>query len=249
MKIYNLIKKVAMIIYKKPKVYLPKDFDKNTPSIFMCNHEKNYGPIMFALYFPYDARPWAHSEVVNYDESLEYICKRFFIDRLKLNVKLARLLSKIVLKPLNYVVNMNNPITIYHDGIRGRNTIVQSVNSIMKKENQVIFGTNLNPVMINGKINPKFDFHKGYLLVAKQAIELGVVPKIYPVSFNKRKATISIGEPITINLENHWAKEKKRINYYLTNEVKYGYLNPSRIYKSKVNSITKVQQKFVCNDY
>ncbi len=227
-KAYEVVRGIANMIYKKPKVYLPQEYDENIPSIFMCNHSKNHGPIMITAHFPYKIRPWAHSEVVHYNESYEYIRDSFCVDRLKLKGKAGEILAKAIAKPVVALVNMNNPIPIYHDGVRDIRTVRYSVDLLMKNQNQLVFATNQEPLAINDEINPKFDFLKGYLLITKQLMNKGIAPRIYPVSINKTKSTISIGEYIVPNRHKSWKNERNRIHDYIVSEVKKGYANPCR---------------------
>ena len=71
---------------------------------------------------------------------------------------------------------------------------------------------------------------KGYLLVIRKAMKQGIIPKIYPVSINRKKATISIGSSILPNPNVNWLIEKNRIHNYLVKEVRYGHENPAREY-------------------
>lgn len=122
---------------------------------------------------------------------------------------------------------MNNPIPAYHDISKCLKSINMGVEAITDGENQLMFA-NVS-LVVDGEINPNFDFMKGYLIVVKKAIRLGVVPKIYPVSLNKQKATISIGEPVTPNIRSDWNVEKIRIHNYLVREVIAGYDSPERL--------------------
>lgn len=240
-RMYKTIKNISNLIYKKPTIHLPEDYDKNIPSIFLCNHEKNYGPIMFATSFPYKVRPWSHSEVVHYDESFTYIRDSFCIERLKLGNKLGSILAKLIAKPVVGVVNQNNPIAIYHDGVRDIRTIRNSLFAFVNKENQLIFATNDKPIAIDGKINEKFDIYKGYQLIVKQLMRKGMTPRIYPVSINKEKSAISIGNYISPYGDCSWKEEKERIHDYIVSEIKHGYVNPGT--KSNYNKTTKQQAK------
>ena len=62
-KTYERILRIGRLCFKKPAIYLPVDFDTSTPSIFLCNHARNYGPIMAVTRFPAPFRPWCHSGV------------------------------------------------------------------------------------------------------------------------------------------------------------------------------------------
>ena len=246
--IYKLIQKSTLLFFKKPSIYLPKDYDENTPSIFMCDHSQNYGPVMFAAHFPYKARPWAHSEVVNYDESFEYVRETFCIGRLKLkNNIIADIVARLIARPLVMLVNMNNPIAIYHDGVRDIRTFRESINSLVNNESQVIFAAGKEPLAVDGIVNPKFDFMRGYLLIVKQAMQRGVTPKVYPVSINKKDSVISIGEPIVPNKNSKWKDEEKRIHDYIVSEVKYRYNAPDRENNSRENEILLLHSKSIAD--
>lgn len=226
-KTYEFYKKLGRACFKKPTVYLPKDFDENGPNIFLSNHSKNYGPVITVTRFPVEFRPWCHSGVVHLDESYDYIRDGFFVERLKLCKGVAGFFSRMIAKPLTEMVNMNDPITAYHDISKSLTSINMGVEAIENGENQLMFAN--VPLVVDGQINPNFDFMKGYLIVVKKAIRLGIVPKIYPVSLNKQKATMSIGEPAIPNLHTDWNVEKQRIHSYLVREVIAGYDDPQRL--------------------
>lgn len=226
-KTYERIIRIARLCFKKPAIYLPEDFDTSVPSIFLCNHAKNYGPIMAVTRFPAPFRPWCHSGVVHTEESVAYIRNGFFMERLKLNTVIAEFFARLIARPLLALVHMNRPITAYHDISKCLKTIHMGTESLLNKENQLIFSN--VPVRTEEGLNLSFDFMKGYLLVIKNAMKKGVVPKVYPVSINKDKAAISIGEPITPRAHADWEMEKKRINEYIIRKVKLGYLYPERV--------------------
>lgn len=223
---YEFIIKIGRLCVKKPTIYLPEDFDPGTPSIFLCNHAKNYGPVIAVTRFPAAFRPWCHSGVVHYDESFEYIRNGFFMERLKLNEKIAGFFARLINKPLLALVHMNRPITAYHDISKCLKTINMGTQSLLSGENQLIFSN--VPIRKGGRLNPDFDFMKGYQLVIKKAMKNGMIPKVYPVSINKDKATVSIGSPISPDPHAEWEMEKRRINDYIVRKVKLGYLYPQR---------------------
>lgn len=231
-KIYNIIKKISKLIYNEPTIYLPSDYNENIPSLFLSNHEKNYGPIMLATNFPYEVRPWAHSEVVHYEESFAYIRDTFCIERLKLKKGTANAVAKLIAKPVVGVVNMNNPIPIYHDGARDIRTIRNSLEAFSNYENQLIFASNAEPISINGELNSNFDIYKGYQLIVKQLMRKNIETRIYPVSINKQKSTISIGDYISPNISASWKEQIECIHKYIVEEVKRGYVNPGKRNKS-----------------
>lgn len=225
-KTYERIIGIGRLLYKKPAVYLPEGFDPHAPGIFLCNHARNYGPIMAVTRFPAAFRPWCHSGVVHAEESFAYIRNGFFMERLRLGKRIAGFFAKLIDTPLVALVNMNRPIPAYHDISKCLKTIHMGTMSLLEGENQLIFSN--VPLVADGRINPRFDFMKGYLLVARNAMKHGVLPRIYPVSINRDKRTISVGNHISPDPHTDWDIEKKRINDYIVRKVKLGYLYPQR---------------------
>lgn len=243
-KTYECILKAARLCFKNPAIYLPEDFDMSVPCIFLCNHARNYGPIITVTRFPVSFRPWCHSGVVHPEESIAYIRNGFFMERLRLNRMIAEFFARLIARPLLALVHMSRPITAYHEISKCLRTIHMSTDSVLSGENQLIFSN--VPVCREGRLNPDFDFMKGYLLVIKNAMKNGVIPKIYPVSINKDKAAISIGEPISPDIYADWDMEKKRINDYIVRKVKLGYLYPRRtLEKRKRCVIWEVDRKMI----
>lgn len=223
---YAIFRGIGRLLFKKPRIYVPECFDPHVPSIFMCNHAQNYGPIITVTRFPVAFRPWCHTGVVYLDESFDYIRDGFFMTRLRLNKRIAGFLAKLIARPLVALVNMNHPIPTHHNISKCFRTIHMGTRSLLNGENQLIFAN--VPLIVDGALNPDFDFMRGYLLVVRGAMKNGVIPRIYPVSINKDKAAISIGEPISPDPRAEWDMEKKRIHDYLVAAVKAGYEDPQR---------------------
>lgn len=223
---YERILQIGRLCFPKPTVHLPYDFDTGGPGVFLCNHARNYGPIMAVTRFPAAFRPWCHSGVVHPEESLAYIQNGFFMERLRLGRRIAGFFAGLIHKPLLALVHMNRPIPAYHDLCKSLRTIHMATASVLDGENQLIFSN--VPICTEGRLNPDFDFMKGYLLVVRNALKKGVIPRIYPVSINRDKAAISVGEPIIPDPYADWDTEKKRIHDQVVRKVKLGYLYPLR---------------------
>lgn len=238
-KTFENMKKISRLAYRNPKVYLPHDFDSEAPAIFMANHEGFYGPAIVTLRFPVRFRPWSHSGVVFHEESHDYIMGSFPDKLPNMNPKVARIIARIIAKPLVNAIRMTNPIPAYHDYKRSIQSIRLGVESLGNNENQLIFSA--TPIQKNGEYNMDFNFMQGYLLVVKKAMKQGIIPKIYPVSINKKKTTISIGSPVSPNPNANWLSEKKRINDYLVREVLYGHENPAREFDEILTLVRQFQ--------
>lgn len=238
-KTFENIKKIGRLGFKNPKVYLPHDFDNEAPAIFMANHEGFYGPAIVTLRFPVKFRPWSHSGVVFHEESHDYIMGSFPQKLPNVNPKVSRFIAKIIAKPLVNAIRMTNPIPAYHDSKRSIQSVRLGIESLKNNEKQLIFSA--TPIKKDDGYNMDFNFMPGYLLVARRAMKQGVVPKIYPVSINRKKTAISIGSPVSPNPNADWLSEKKRINEYLVREVLYGHENPAREFDEILSLIRQFQ--------
>lgn len=221
---YKLIRFIFKISNKKPMVYGESNYDPSTPAIFMCNHEKFYGPIIITTRFPIPSRTWANSMTTETEECKKYIAESLFMDELGKKEKFSRFMGNLLGGFGSWTVRSSNPIVAYLDNKRTRTSIRDGLDVIKRGENQLIFARRREFQ------NNELKFMQGYLFICKlSAKKFGITPKIYPVALNKGKASISIGKPTTFNIEMDYEKEEKRINQYLTHSISIGYNNPMRM--------------------
>ena len=71
---------------------------------------------------------------------------------------------------------------------------------------------------------------KGYLFICRLAQRRhGITPLLYPVSFNRFNATLSIGKPTSLDNNKDYKSESKRVDDYLLEQVILGYTEPERM--------------------
>lgn len=221
---YRIFKFYFKHKYKKPVIYGAKNYDSSVPAIFMCNHEKFYGPIIVTTRFPISKRTWANSMTVEKEAARKYVTESLFMGELGKGEKISRFYGYLLGTLVSAVISGSNPIIAYWDNQRSRKSIRSGVEVIVKGENQLMFAR-------RREFNEdKIVFMPGYLFICKVAAKKhGIVPKIYPVSVNKENSTISIGKPTSLDSDLDYDKESDRINKYLSELVMEGYENPSKM--------------------
>lgn len=233
---YKVFEILGKIYFKKPRIYGLDNYKEQPSCIFMCNHEELYGPCAIITRFPIPLRLWAYSGVVEEDESINYIKETFLIDKLKMSDKYAQAFSRPISKLVTSIVGHNNPIVAYWDPKRAMQSILMGVKSLIDGENQLMFAK--SEQIHEDRLRDDFNFMKGYLFVVQKAMKShGICPTIFPMAINKNRATIAIGKPIIPNPEEAWNIEKNRINSYLVESLKIGYMNPEKMIELQPNIV------------
>ncbi len=221
---YKFIRFIFKISNKKPMVYGESNYDPSTPAMFMCNHEKFYGPIIITTRFPIPSRIWANSMTTEMEECKKYIEESLFMGELGKKEKFSRFMGNFLGGFASWVIRNSNPIVAYLDNKRTRISIRKGLDVVKKGENQLIFAKRREFQ------NNEIKFMQGYLFICKLSVKkFRINQKIYPVAINKENASMSIGKPTVLNIEMDYKKEEKRINQYLTHSISIGYKNPRRM--------------------
>ncbi len=222
--IYRLFKNYFKYRYKKPVISGVENYDSSIPAIFMCNHEKFYGPIIATTRFPIPKRTWANSMTVEKEAARKYVTESFFMGEKKKSEKISKFYGYLLGTLVSHVISNSNPIIAYWDNQRARKSIRSGVEVIVKGENQLMFARRRE--FTNGQIT----FLPGDLFLCKIAAKKhGITPKIYPVAVNKEKSTIAIGNPTSLDINLDYEEESNRINKYLSDLVMFGHENPKKM--------------------
>lgn len=220
--------------FKKPKIYGLENFDSECPALFMCNHERLYGPVMMITRVKIKMRPWAHSGVVNMDEAVEYISEDdgFLRKTLHLTEHSTKVWAKMLARPMCDVMMRNRAIPAYRDSRKSKISIKIGTESFVNGDNQLIFAETKE--MYKDKLREDFSFLPGYQLLIQQTIKkYKIYPKIYPVALNMNKHTVAIGKPVDIRKDIPWSKQRHSIDKHLVEMVHLGYNSPDEMIKVK----------------
>lgn len=226
--VYRLFKTYFKYRHKKPTIYGVENYDDTVPAIFMCNHEKFYGPIIVTTRFPIPKRTWANSMTVEKEATRKYVSESLFMGELGMGEKISRFYGYLLGTLVSHVISNSNPIVAYWDNQRSRKSIRSGVEVIVKGENQLMFARRREFT------NDQIFFMPGYLFLCKIAAKKhGITPKIYPVAVNKEKSTITIGNPTSLDINQDYEEESDRINKYLSNLIMIGYEDPKKMSEMK----------------
>ncbi|MCK5758060.1 MAG: hypothetical protein KAH14_03130 [Clostridiales bacterium] len=222
--IYSLFKFYFKYRYKNPAIFGVENYDSSVPAIFMCNHEKFYGPIIATTRFPIPKRTWANSMTVEKEAARKYVTESFFMGEKGKGEKISRFYGYLLGTLVSLVISGSNPIVAYWDNQRARKSIRSGIEVIVQGENQLMFARRREFT------NNQITFLPGYLFLCKIAAKKhGINPKIYPIAVNKEKATIAIGKPTTLDINLDYEEESDRINKYLSDLVMLGYEDPKKM--------------------
>ena len=226
--VYRLFKNYFKYRYRKPAIFGVENYDSSIPAIFMCNHEKFYGPIIATTRFPIPKRTWANSMTVEKEAARKYVAESLFMGELGKGEKISRVYGYLLGTLVSHVISNSNPIIAYWDNQRARKSIRSGVEVIVKGENQLMFARRREFT------NDQITFMPGYLFLCKIAAKKhGITPKIYPVAVSKEKSTIAIGKPTSLDINLDYEEESDRINKYLSDLVMLGYDDPKKMSEKK----------------
>ena len=217
--LYKFIKLALRSQYRKPAVYGKDNYDPSTPGIFLCNHERFYGPIIITTRFPIPVRQWAASSMIELDAA-----KILFMDTLKMKEGPAKVLGDMAAHPISWTIRHANPIPAYWDAKRSAMSVKYGLEAIKNGENQLIYAPNCKPS------DEHFEFMQGYIMLARFSAKiLGISPKIYPVALNKKKSSIAIGKAVIYNAKADFKDECFRLNQCIVEQIRQNYENPERL--------------------
>ena len=222
--LFRLVKLGLRSLYRKPTFYGIENFDKNAPSIFLCNHERFYGPIMVATRFPIPVRQWATNKMIETEETKIYVKETLFMDSLNMKEGISTILGNMAAYPISWIIRNGNPIAAYSDARRSLISIKLGIDAIKNGEHQQMFAPNCPPA------DKDFAFMQGYLVLARFAKKvLGISPKLYPMALNKNASTGAVGIPTILDASKSFKAETKRVNDYIISQIRLGYDNPAKM--------------------
>ncbi len=222
--LFECVKLALRSQYKKPVVFGEQNYDQSTPGIFLCNHERFYGPIIITTRFPIPVRQWATSAMIELEAAKVYVKETLFMGTLKMKEGISKVLGDMAAHPISWAIRSANPIPAYWDANKSAQSIKYGIEAIKKGENQLIYAPNCKPSDKN------FELMQGFMILAKFAHKiLNITPKIYPIALNKKKNSIAIGVPTIYNPTEDFKDESLRINQYIKEQICMNYENPERL--------------------
>lgn len=195
---YRFLRGAVQLFTKKISTTWKTPF-KGGPSIFVCNHDRAYGPIAMCAHFELyrEIRPWINSPVLSAKELPAYVRQDYWW-------KPDKWYSKILDYTLPYLIALIIPpinrgsacIPVYHDS-RVIKTMRASVDALKNGKHIILF-----PESPSGYCRYEDEIVSGFVSLSrifyrrtKQAV------RFYPTFVDWKGKNISVAEPIIYNPE------------------------------------------------
>lgn len=211
---YKFFRTIARMIWHKREVIRETPSDDEA-SIYVCNHSGPIGPVNMTLYFDKPARPWIISYIFDDEISPNFVFHDFFFGRSKKLKKGWRVLAKLVSKLLKPLLTAQDPIYVYKNSIKIKDTFKESVETLKSGKEVIIYpeshikNSKFVNEMCDGFADTAYHYYK----------ETGKCVKFYPTYVGNGLKTINVGNPVTYNPENSNKEERKRIALYCQKEI------------------------------
>lgn len=191
---FRFLKCIMRLFIGKTKfTYLGEEIKEN--GIILSNHEGTKAPLAMELYSNLPLRFWGAYEMNSGLIKLyKYQTRIYYHEKKHWNLHLARLFCLIASPLTNIFYKGLNLISTYQD-TRFRNTLKESLDSLEKGYNLVIFPE----VSDKGYLKELEGFHNGFILLLEQCQKKKINVPIYVTYFKKDVKEYIIDKPIYLN--------------------------------------------------
>ena len=191
---FRFLKCIMRLFIGKTKfTYLGEEIKEN--GIILSNHEGTKAPLAMELYSNLPLRFWGAYEMNSGLIKLyKYQTRIYYHEKKHWNLHLARLFCLIASPLTNIFYKGLNLISTYQD-TRFRNTLKESLDSLEKGYNLVIFPE----VSDKGYLKELEGFHNGFILLLEQCQKKNINVPIYVTYFKKDVKEYIIDKPIYLN--------------------------------------------------
>lgn len=206
---FSAFKASIRAMFPKHRVVGAQNVESKEAAIFVCNHQKAYGPIAMTLYLPFFFRPWVVYAITDVEA-----CRKFIMNGItnwiKLPKPIVRLAANVLAPVLVWVMKSVEAIPVYREESRKKifETFYQSM-EVLKKGISIVMFPERETTDYTENIK---QFRTGFAHIGRRFYDItGIKLNFYPVFGNRKKRTITIGKPIIYDPSNHYAVESERI--------------------------------------
>lgn len=164
------------------------------PGIFVCNHDRAYGPIAMCAHFSLypKIRPWINAQVLSHKAMPEYVRHDYWWDPNKWNSKiLSHTLAYFYALIIPPILKGADCIPVYHDG-GVMSTLRSSVKYLQDGQQLLLF-----PEHPCGYCQYTEELFDGYTAVGRLLYKrTGQLVRFYPTFVNWNTHTISVAKPL-----------------------------------------------------
>ena len=198
-RLFRFLRWVLRVVLRRRETVWSKPFDGEKAAIFVCNHDRAYGPIAMCAHFDLceDVRPWINAEVLSARELPSYVRKDYWWPPDKWYTKiLDYTLAYIYALILPPILRGSACIPIYHD-TKVMSTLRSSVDALKNGKHIVLF-----PEHPTGYCQYSSDVFSGFVSLGRLLYRrAGQVVNFYPTFIDWKGREIRIGDPIPYDHE------------------------------------------------
>lgn len=208
---FRLLKKITRGRYKKVQ-FIYKGEEISEQAIVLCNHEGTDGPMSWEMYSNKPIRFWgAHEMNSGLRKMYKYQTEVYYHQKKHWNLFLAKMFCLLASPLTNLFYKGLNLISTYPD-LRFYKTITESVNSVKKGYNIVIFPEKST----EGYQDELLGFYCGFISLATALKNEGIDSPIYVSYLNKKKHICLVDSPRYIDdLLKQFDNNKEEVAAYL----------------------------------
>ncbi len=190
---YRFLRKVVLIFTRPMKTVWEEPFEGN-PSVFVCNHDRAFGPISMCAHFELseDVRPWINAQVLSPKASPEYIRHDYWWDLSKWYSPIfGHTLVYLYALLLPLILHGSDCIPVYHDtGVMS--TLRRSMGMLSDGKHLLIF-----PEHPTGHHEYGEKIFDGFVSIGRlYYAKTKEIVNFYPVNVDWKGKKIFVGKPI-----------------------------------------------------
>lgn len=191
--------------------------DSDAPAIFVCNHDRAYGPVVLAVTLKRKYRPWVAQGMCFLRSVPAYARDDFWDPQTPLAKAGVYILSYLIAPIAALLMRAIEAVPVYKDS-RMRITFDKSVETLREGVDLVIYPEDWHPLTHDTKTT---EFPAGFIHVAKKyyrATKKRVA--VYPMFADYASRTVRIGTPYVYNPEPPLAQEKQAMIEHVCGEMR-----------------------------
>lgn len=182
---------IAKKIFPKADVIYEEKPDDDV-GIYCSNHGQSNGPALMTLWFNKEHSTWVINYVLDKKKAPTFIFHDFMSGDVKKCKWFWKILARIEAKLLRPLLELSNPIPVYHDEKNRNIPFELSIKAIEEGKNIVIFPE--SPKKFSEYVS---NLYTGFTNLGKMCFEkLNKRIKFYPVYCENKNHKIMIGKPI-----------------------------------------------------
>lgn len=208
-RLFGFLRKFLLLVTGKRKTIWATEFD-GEPSVFVCNHDRAYGPIAMNVQFDHckELRPWINYEVLSFKTMPDYVRGDFWYPPDKWYTKILdytlAYFYALIIPP---ILRGSGCIPVYHD-TKVMSTLKSSVEALKAGYHIMLF-----PEHPSGYGEYTSDVFTGFVSLGRlMQRRTGRSVSFYPTYVDWKGREIRVGKPIRYSAEEAFDSQAEKIS-------------------------------------